>query len=303
MAFANLLLCSIFAQSCTPDYGFPVQKVQAGSNHISYTEYGKGKPLILIHGLGGNAGHWRMNQTEIGNAGYRVIAVNLPGYGESGLQKDIAPENQLRYYAAVVDTFMQTLQLHDVSIAGHSMGAQVSMLVALTRPRWLKNLIWIAPAGLETFSEAESRMLEAFATPSYFKNQDSLAIVKSFNANFYTFPGSANALVRERVQFRNCPDFEAYTQQVSAGVRGMLHAPVANLLHDIDFPVLLITAENDALIPNRALHPAMRMEVLVDYAIEHLKNITHKSVPKAGHMVQWESYEQVNSAIIHFLNQ
>lgn len=300
----HLLLGSvIFAQSCMQDYGMPVKKIKAGSINLSYTEHGQGKPIILVHGLGGNAGHWRMNQTAIGNKQFRVIALNLPGYGESEVHEHIASENQLKYYAAVLDTFVHALKLQRVVVAGHSMGAQVAILAALNRHRWLEKLIWIAPAGLETFTDAEAGILEAFATPVYFQNQDSAAIVQSFNANFHKLPASANLLIAERIQFRDCSGFTAYTQQVSAGVKGMLHAPVANRLQEINLPVLLVTGEEDGLIPNRVLHPTMRMEMLIDLAKQNIKKLQYKSIPNAGHMLQWEAYERVNHEIIHFLTQ
>jgi pimeloyl-ACP methyl ester carboxylesterase len=301
--FTMLMGSVVYAQSCNPDYGLPVKKIKVGSIELSYTEYGQGKPVILLHGLGGHAGHWRMNQTAIGNKQFRVIALNLPGYGGSEVHEHIAPENQLKYYAAVLDTFVDAIKLQSVVVAGHSMGAQVSILAALSRPRWLEKLILIAPAGLETFTDAEARMLEAFATPAYFQNQDSAAIVQSFKANFYELPASANMLIAERNQSRHCPGFAAYTQQVSAGVKGMLHAPVANRLQEIDLPVLLLTGEEDGLIPNRVLHPTMRMEMLTDEAKQNIKKLQSNSIPKAGHMLQWEAYERVNHEIIHFLNQ
>ncbi len=291
----------LHAQSCKMDYGFDVQIIKTGQINISYLTLGKGCPVLFVHGLGGHAGHWKMNLQSISDAGYRAIAINLPGYGESELHAGIDADNQLKYYAAVIDTFIQVLHLDNVTIVGHSMGGQTAMLAALSHPRWLKQMVLAAPAGLEVFSGQEAALLKNFATPEFFRQQQDDAITKSFQSNFYRFPANAQHLVDERIAFKKCEKFIAYTQTVSAGVKGMLGAPVAGSFPIINIPVCIIAGKEDALIPNRILHPALTMQQLLDRASAEMKNVKVIQFSEAGHMLQWEACNQFNIALKRFL--
>ena len=58
-------------------------------HHCSYLAIGSGpKTIILIHGFGANAETWRAIWTPLAAEGYRVIAMDLLGYGESEKPKD-----------------------------------------------------------------------------------------------------------------------------------------------------------------------------------------------------------------------
>ncbi|MBK7630967.1 MAG: alpha/beta fold hydrolase [Ignavibacteriales bacterium] len=64
------------------DYGYQIKTV-LNNPKISYIDQGNGdKTIILVHGLASNAGFWRYNIPELAKY-YRVIAVDLPGYGKS----------------------------------------------------------------------------------------------------------------------------------------------------------------------------------------------------------------------------
>lgn len=57
-------------------------------------EWGQGQPLVLLHGGSGSWTHWLRNLLPLVDAGYRVIAPDIPGFGESdvaALEGDDAP--------------------------------------------------------------------------------------------------------------------------------------------------------------------------------------------------------------------
>jgi len=57
--------------------------VQAGPYRLSYWERGRGRPFVLLHGLGGSAYDWRHNLDPLADAGYRVLAFDLLGAGQA----------------------------------------------------------------------------------------------------------------------------------------------------------------------------------------------------------------------------
>ena len=66
------------------DYGFEVHEAMVDGKTIAYIDEGRGEQtLLLIHGLGTNAKGWQRNIPALSRH-YRVIALDLPGHGQSG---------------------------------------------------------------------------------------------------------------------------------------------------------------------------------------------------------------------------
>src|SRR5688572_11610820 len=170
--------------SCRPDYKMPVQTLQVAEKvNIAYVEKGKGDPILFIHGLGGNLSHW-LKQVEGLSSNYHCIAIDLPGYGHS--DKEVKTEkNQLSFYADVLHDFIRKKGLQKVTLAGHSMGGQVAMIIAHQYPGIVSKLVLAAPAGLETFSQPEAQMMLYATPPSVFEKQDETVIRQSFQRNFF----------------------------------------------------------------------------------------------------------------------
>lgn len=91
---------------------------------------GVGEPLVLIHGVGMRAEAWGPQITNL-SADYRVIAIDMPGHGES----DPLPEGAcLSDYVAWAVRVIETLDCGPVNLAGHSMGALIACGTAIERP-------------------------------------------------------------------------------------------------------------------------------------------------------------------------
>ncbi|WP_425332064.1 alpha/beta fold hydrolase [Pararhizobium polonicum] len=93
---------------------------------MAYAEQGAGEPLLLIHGVGMRLEAWAPQMAALGK-GHRVIAVDMPGHGESRA----LPENAgLDGFVAWLGLFLDDLDLDRVNVAGHSMGALIAGGVA-----------------------------------------------------------------------------------------------------------------------------------------------------------------------------
>jgi pimeloyl-ACP methyl ester carboxylesterase len=297
-----LLLCrhSFSQDACLPVYDLPVQKIQLSNNiNIAYVEAGQGKPLIFIHGLGGNLSHFTKNVREL-SSNYNVIAIDLPGYGHS--VQNISGDDPLQKYADVIAEFIKKKQLKKVTLAGHSMGGQIAIITALSHPKKIKKLILLAPAGLETFTTSEAELLINATKPEVFEKQDEAVIRFNYRQNFYKLPEDAEILIQDRLRLKNCSHFKSYIQTVSNGVKGMLRHPVKNKINMVRQPVLLIFGENDALIPNKLLHPGLTKQQLIEEAENSFKKIKTIQIKEAGHLLHYEKWQEVNTAIKQFLN-
>lgn len=290
----------IMAQNCPLAYAPSASNIQLNDSvSIAYTEKGRGKTtLLFIHGLGGNSSHWSQNLEELAT-NYRCIAVDLPGYGLSTQRAYSAPT--LTFYASTLLAFMEKKQLKNVVLVGHSMGGQAAIITALKRSPIIKKLILVAPAGLETFSEAETKMLRQFATPAFYQSQTEPAIRAAFASNFTSMPTAAEALIQDRLALRSCEGFQSYCNVVSQGVNGMLSEPVQAQLVNLSIPTLLIFGEDDKLIPNRILHKELTTEKVAEIGKARIPDVQLAFVPQAGHLVMFEKPSQFNKLITNFL--
>ncbi|HVE60445.1 MAG TPA: alpha/beta fold hydrolase, partial [Chitinophagaceae bacterium] len=166
---------SFSQDSCLPRYDLPVKHLLVAENiKMAYVEKGKGETIICIHGLGGNLSHWQKNISEL-SAKFHCIAVDLPGYGHSD-KSFSTDKDQLQFYADAIQNFLEKRNLKRVVLAGHSMGGQIATILALQQPHLISKLILVAPAGLETFTEAEAKMMTAATPATVFEKQDESVI-------------------------------------------------------------------------------------------------------------------------------
>lgn len=117
--------------------------VEVAGNRIHYVERGEGRPILMIHGLGGTLHHLRRPLMESFGDGYRLIAIDRAGSGystrNSGIGGSLA--EQARQIADVIDA----LGLERPLLVGHSLGGAVALATALDHPGKVAGLALISP--------------------------------------------------------------------------------------------------------------------------------------------------------------
>jgi pimeloyl-ACP methyl ester carboxylesterase len=104
---------------------------------IAWREAGKGAPVLLIHGVGLNADAWEPQIVALAIR-RRVIAVDMPGHGQS----DLLPEGAvLGDYVAAIAGLIDALGVSPVPVVGHSMGALIALGLALDYPEKVATLV------------------------------------------------------------------------------------------------------------------------------------------------------------------
>jgi pimeloyl-ACP methyl ester carboxylesterase len=111
---------------------------------IAYERSGHGEPLLLLHGTGGSRRHWAPARPKLA-AHHDVIAVDLPGHGESDPPPDDGDHTPPGYAVALAG-FLDELGIDTAHTAGDSVGGWTALeLAKLGRAR---SVVAIAPAGL-----------------------------------------------------------------------------------------------------------------------------------------------------------
>lgn len=115
--------------------------------NLHHVEQGQGQPLVFVHGWSQSTRSFAKQLAGLGER-YRVIAVDMRGHGESPKP---AHGYRVARLAQDLHDFLARLELHDVALAGHSMGASIiwSYLEQFGAER-LAKLIFIDQAPLVT---------------------------------------------------------------------------------------------------------------------------------------------------------
>jgi pimeloyl-ACP methyl ester carboxylesterase len=117
----------------------------ATANHdIAYCEAGEGPPLVCLHGLGGTKASFLPTIAALAPAGNRVIAIDLPGFGDS--DKPRSAPFDAPWLAGVVIEVLDRLGLDRVSLAGNSMGGRIAIELGFSEPDRVEKLVLLAPA-------------------------------------------------------------------------------------------------------------------------------------------------------------
>ena len=115
---------------------------------VSYEDYGSGPVVFLIHGSPGNSKVWSRAGERLSDR-YRVIAPDLPGYGDTTPQPaDAVPDTA--HAATILEALIAAVGV-PVVLAGHSYGAVVAQAVALRGN--------ITPGALALFETVALRLL------------------------------------------------------------------------------------------------------------------------------------------------
>jgi pimeloyl-ACP methyl ester carboxylesterase len=290
---------SLFAQT-EPFSGRLQKQWVLDSIPLAYTEAGKGPETILfIHGLSGTRRHWEQTLPALSKE-YRTMAVDLPGYGESRLQ-EVPEESLMHFFAKSLLALMDSLSIAKVHVVGHSMGGQIAMLLALEHPERIQKLVLVAPAGIETFSEAEAQGLRTFAANTYPQKLSEAQIRQNYALNFYQMPEAAESLIQERLALNDSFYFPTYANVLIKAVEGMLDEPVASRLKELEPSTLLLFGEDDQLIPNRYLHPGLTTEALARQGQQAIPESQLIMLPEAGHLLMFEQPEAFNQTLKNFL--
>lgn len=121
------------------------------TGRLAYRRAGEGPPLLLIHGWGGSSRYWLGAFLTLA-ADYELIALDLPGFGDSPPPRAAATLSGL---TAIVTDAVVALGLRSVAAVGHSFGASVALMLADARPALVRRLALVS-FGLPRSPEEEA---------------------------------------------------------------------------------------------------------------------------------------------------
>lgn len=269
-----------------------VRRIDVGSITLSVTLAGAGAPLLLLHGFPDRASLWREQIPPLVDAGFRIVAPDLRGFGDS----DAPDEVQAYRLERILDDLGALLEALDidvpVTVIGHDWGALVGWLMAATRPARVKRFAALSVGHPEAFKRAGLRQLARSWYVFAFQWRG-VAERMLQRRNFRML--AANAPTREDAQRwrrdlrrsgRLTAGLNWYRANISGAARGAVPA--------VDVPVLGLYSDGDPALTERQMTGSARY---VTGSWEY-----HR-IEGAGHWLQIERPTEVNALLLAWLER
>lgn len=267
----------------------------AAEVYVELSGVERGDPLVLVHGFGGSLYSWRAVAPALADAGYRVIALDLPGFGYSGRPLDPAaytPAGQAATIAAVLHE-LGVGEANPAHVIGHSFGGGVGLELAAARAEIVRSLV-LVDSTLPTFSRAPNADWPLYRPLAYFLARTvglrrffvRAALEKAYHDDDLVTPALVDAY-RSRLALRG--PASAYRGLTSTIPRERLTID----LRKIEPPTLVVWGEEDALIPLRA----------GEKAAERIPGAELVTLPDCGHLPMEECPGAFLEAVLGFLQR
>jgi pimeloyl-ACP methyl ester carboxylesterase len=127
--------------------------IDACGLNLAYEEAGAGHPLVCVHGNVASR-RWFTKLLEHPPRGWRVIALDLPNFGDS---EEMPGEITIERYVRYLHSFMSSLNIGAPVLLGHSLGGSVVQAYASMHADQLRGLILLSSAAPSGFKTPEER--------------------------------------------------------------------------------------------------------------------------------------------------
>lgn len=235
---------------------------------FKYLTSGKGKPIVILHGLMGGLGNFEGFISHFPKLGYQLFMPELPIYTASLLNTNV------KYFSKFINDFIKFLELDKVILVGNSLGGHVGLLHAKLFPEFTKALVLTGSSGL----------YENAMGDTYPKRGDYDFIKKKTENVFYS-PKIATKEVVDEV-FESVNDRNKVIR-ILAMAKSAIRHNMAKDLPKIKIPTALIWGENDKVTPPEVA--------------EEFNNLLPDSklfwIKKCGHAPMMEHPDKFNSII------
>lgn len=265
---------------------------------LATRETGAGPPVLLIHGWAGSKDTWGPLPGSLAAAGFGCVAVDLPGWGDSPAGR--RHPHSVQAYADALHPLLNLLG--SGFVVAHSMGVQVALLAARSRPE-LRRLVLLAPpvlpvAGL-TLPPRTLVDLVTFPALGVPAARLAMAIMKNrppapetryrrtvADPDVLRRPEAVELIRRSETLFSATP-----TRTMARALRSTARADMRPVAAEVLAPTLVVTGDSD-----RVIHPH-EASVLAGV----LAHANLAVIRGAGHLPHLEAADDVAAMIVaHF---
>jgi pimeloyl-ACP methyl ester carboxylesterase len=273
--------------------------VRVQDRWMNVLDYGEGDdrpPIIFIHGLSGCWQNWLENIPYFART-HRIIAVDLPGFGESEMPSEPI---SMKGYATTMDVLMTELGIDTAQIVGNSMGGFIGAELAIQHPARVERLVLVAAAGLSVEyirTQRKSGLRHRAENVAFFyigwlaSRSHTVAARRRLRSALLLLVAAhpqklPPALMIEQVSGSGKPGF-------SDALDAMLDYPLRDRLEKITCPTFIVWGDKDRLVP-------VKDAAIFEKLIPDARAVVYKDT---GHVVMMERPARFNADVEAFLDE
>jgi pimeloyl-ACP methyl ester carboxylesterase len=270
-----------------------VGQENTGSIELYYEDHGSGPPVVLIHGYPLSGRAWDKQVPMLLDDGRRVITYDRRGFGRSS-----HPAVGYNYdtFANDLHVLLESLDLHDVVLVGHSMGTgEVTRYLGRYGSARVAKGVLISPIPpflLQAADNPDGLPASLFDGFIHSARQDSAAWMKAFLDNFFNIDKFRGTLVSDQY-YQSCWNL-AVSASATAAVACIptWETDFRADLPKIGIPMLVIQGDDDRVLP--LPKTGQRLPGL-------LKDVQLVTIDQGPHAICWTHADQVNAALLKFM--
>lgn len=250
---------------------------------VHYEVYGRGKPVILLHGWLGSWGLWQETMAYLGRY-YRTYALDFWGFGESGKKRETYA---VQDFVSLVDQFMEQLGIMKAPLVGHSMGGTVSLSVAIRFPERVSKVV-VVGAPIVGSSLAVPLKLAGYRPVAF--------MLFNMMGGFRLALKAASPIICRDERFAEMMDRDLSRTTLESFLRSIAslrRTDLRPMLDQIKIPAMGMYGDRDVIVHPRQWQPMQ-------------KGIPHAHIerfPLAGHFPMLEEPRQFSERLKSFLDR
>lgn len=259
------------------------KSIKFKSINIAFTDEGKGKAIVFLHGFLENKTIWKSFSEQLSKT-QRVITIDLLGHGKTDCLSYVHTMEEM---AEAVQFVLNHLKLRKYFLIGHSLGGYVSLALAENYPDNIRGLILF-----HSSAKADSKAKQ--------KDRDRAIKVVKRNPNIFineAIPNLFNAKHKpHKVAIRKIKQQALLTtkQGIVAALEGMkMRLDREIVLKFAPYPVLFIIGKEDNILPYKELITQAQLP----------ENGSYLLLDKVGHMGFLEAQTETYKVIKQFVNR
>lgn len=262
---------------------------------LYYEDWGKGEPVVLIHGWPLSHEMWEYQVNDLVNAGFRVIAYDRRGFGKSSKPFDGYDYNTL---ASDLRALLEGLDLQDATLVGFSMGGgEVVRYFSLYDGERVSKVVLIGsvtpfmlktgnnPAGIE--ESVFSEMLDNI-------KEDRIAFLDGFGKMFFGVNLINKPVSTPLLEYYRMLGSQASPRATQECARAFAFTDFRDDMRSVNVPTLIIHGDADKNVP---------IEATGDESARMILRSTYIRYPDAPHGLFYTHKEQLNKDLIQFIRE
>jgi len=260
---------------------------------IYFKDWGTGRPVVFSHGWPLSADAWDAQMLFLGENGYRVIAHDRRGHGRSSQPWN---GNEMDTYADDLAALMETLDLRNATLVGHSTGGgEVARYIGRHGSRRVSKAVLIAavpPLMLKTKNNPGGLPISAFNQIRAGVVADRSQFFKDLTMPFYGYNKPGAKISQGVMDSFWLQGMQASIKGVYDCIKAFSETDFTDDLKKIDVPTLILQGDADQIVP---IDDASRLSAKL------IKHSTLKVYAGAPHGMCTTHADEVNADLLAFL--